>query len=126
VDPAETRLASYGTLAPGQPNHHQLAELRGTWRGGTVRGRLVDEGWAATLGYPALILDPGAPPLAVVLFESHDLPAHWPRLDAFEGAEYRRVRTRVKTDAGSVEASIYVAAETASVPFRPDGSRPAP
>jgi gamma-glutamylcyclotransferase (GGCT)/AIG2-like uncharacterized protein YtfP len=46
----------------------------------------------------------------VSLFESADLPLHWPRLDAFEGPGYRRVATGVATDAGIVEAWIYVAA----------------
>ena len=110
VHQAERRLAVYGTLRPGQPNHHQLDGLNGEWRAGKVRGRLVDEGWAAGLGYPALLLDPAAPHLAVELFESPDLPQHWDRLDAFEGPGYRRVVAAVETSEGEVEASIYVAA----------------
>ena len=50
-------LATYGTLAPGRSNHHHLSELRGEWSIGTVRGKFVDKGWGATLGYPALVLD---------------------------------------------------------------------
>ena len=50
-----------------------------------MRRRLVPEGWGATLGYPALVLDPTGPVVEVQLFESNDLPAHWPRLDDFEG-----------------------------------------
>ena len=107
---AGTRLAVYGTLRPGQPNHHQLDGLRGQWRRGTVRGRLIDEGWAAGLGYPALVLDPHGPGVRVDLFESPDLPRHWDRLDAFEGAGYRRVVATVETADGAVEASVYVAA----------------
>jgi gamma-glutamylcyclotransferase (GGCT)/AIG2-like uncharacterized protein YtfP len=107
---SETRLAVYGTLAPGRPNHHQLAGLKGGWARGTVRGVLVPEGWGATLGYPALILDPNGPSVDVHLFESPDLPGHWRRLDAFEGAGYRRVATTVETDTGEVAAFIYVAA----------------
>src|SRR5262245_49733801 len=37
---ATTRLASYGTLAPGKPNHHQLYPLKGRWLRGVVRGHL--------------------------------------------------------------------------------------
>ena len=55
---ADSRLATYGTLAPGRVNHHELAGLKGVWQQGTVRGKLVAAGWGATLGYPALILDP--------------------------------------------------------------------
>lgn len=110
MESVDRRLASYGTLAPGQPNHGQLADLPGEWRNGIVRGRLVPEGWGATLGYPALVLAADGPAVAVSLFESADLPGHWARLDAFEGSGYRRVVARVETDAGSVDAWIYVAA----------------
>lgn len=47
---ADTRLATYGTVAPGRANHHQLAGLAGRWLQGTVRGRLVAAGRAAPLG----------------------------------------------------------------------------
>ena len=90
---ADTRLATYGTLSPGRVNHHQLAGLKGSWRQGTVRGKLVDGGWGSSLGNPGLILDPQAPKVEVHLFESPDLPSHWSRLDEFEGDGYRRVIT---------------------------------
>ena len=107
---ADTRLATYGTLAPGRVNSHQLAELKGFWRQGTVRGRLVDAGWGAELGCPGLILDPSGQVIDVYVFESSELPNHWPRLDAFEGAGYRRVVTQVSTADGDLDASIYVIA----------------
>ena len=105
---AETRLATYGTLAPGRVNHGQLAELEGVWREGTVMGRLVEAGWGAALGYPGLILDPAGPAVEVHLFESAELPDHWPRLDAFEGPGYRRDVTQVTTEDGVLAAWIYV------------------
>ncbi len=105
------RLAVYGTLAPGKPNHDQLDGLAGDWTNGTVRGRLVNEGWAATGGYPALVLDTDAGSVAVQVFTSSDLPAHWPRLDAFEGEDYRRVAVAVAIGEAGVEAWIYVAAD---------------
>ena len=107
---AETRLAAYGTLAPGRPNHHQLAGLDGRWRQGTVRGWLNAAGWGAPLGYPGLVLDSTGPLVDVQLFESLELPHHWPRLDEFEGTEYRRVITEVCTPEGDVPAYIYVIA----------------
>lgn len=107
---AATRLATYGTLAPGRPNHHQLAGLNGRWGTGVVRGDLVAEGWGAGLGYPALVLDPRGGPIEVHVFESDDLPGHWSRLDAFEGERYRRVVADVETSDGTVQAWIYVAA----------------
>ena len=108
---ADRRLASYGTLAPGRVNHHQLAGLKGEWRQGTVRGRFADAGWGVEHGYPALILDPLGPVVEVHLFESADLPDRWPRLDAFEGNGYRRVVTQVRTADGELDAWIYVLAE---------------
>jgi gamma-glutamylcyclotransferase (GGCT)/AIG2-like uncharacterized protein YtfP len=105
------RLATYGTLAPGRVNHHQLAGLSGEWTTGTIRGRLVETGWGAALGYPALVLDAEGEAIAVHLFTSADLPAHWARLDAFEGAEYRRGEVAVETAQGVVPAWIYLAAD---------------
>lgn len=104
------RLATYGTLAPGRVNHHQLAGLQGEWTTGTLRGRLIETGWGAALGYPALVLDAEGEAIAVHLFTSADLPAHWDRLDAFEGAEYRRGEVVVETPEGPVAAWIYLAA----------------
>ncbi len=105
---AEMRLATYGTLAPGRVNNHQLADLKGFWRQGTVRGRLVEAGWGAKLGFPGLVLDPLGQVVEVHVFESSELPDHWLRLDAFEGAGYRRVVTQVYTADGDLDVSIYV------------------
>ena len=107
---ADTRLATYGTLSPGRVNHFQLAGLRGNWKTGTVRGKLTVGGWGSALGYPALILDPHGPAVDVFLFESAELPSHWPRLDEFEGAGYRRVVTQVHTAKGELSANIYTLA----------------
>jgi gamma-glutamylcyclotransferase (GGCT)/AIG2-like uncharacterized protein YtfP len=104
---ADRRLATYGSLAPGRPNHHQLAALDGRWLEGQVRGRLVDAGWGAALGYPALVLDPDGVDVPVHVFESDDLPQHWARLDEHEGSDYRRVVVTVRTPEGDLEASIY-------------------
>jgi gamma-glutamylcyclotransferase (GGCT)/AIG2-like uncharacterized protein YtfP len=110
TESSERRLAVYGTLAPGQPNHQQLAELKGEWRAGKVRGRLLSEGWGAAMGYPGLILDANADEVNVQVFESADLPQHWARLDAFEGDGYRRETARVSTTNGELDACIYVLA----------------
>jgi len=107
-DAALHRLVTYGTLAPGHPNHHQLDGLEGRWSNGQIYGTLVGAGWGASLGYPAMILDPEGSAIDVQIFESSDLPAHWSRLDDFEGPGYQRVVTTVRTLAGDVDASIYV------------------
>jgi gamma-glutamylcyclotransferase (GGCT)/AIG2-like uncharacterized protein YtfP len=107
MDDALARLATYGTLAPGRPNHHQLAGLEGRWSRGRVRGFLTADGWAAELGFPGIRLDGDGDAIEVFLFESADLSRHWDRLDAFEGPGYRRVVVAVETSAGPVPASIY-------------------
>ena len=105
---ARHRLATYGSLAPGRPNHHQLDGLEGRWLGGHVHGTLLNAGRAAGLGYPALVLDPDGSAVEVHVFESADLPAHWSRLDDFEGPGYLRVATTVNTTSGQLDAFIYV------------------
>lgn len=110
-DDLDTRLAVYGTLAPGRVNHHQVSSLQGSWQRGTVTGKLVSAGWGAAMGFPALILDPLGPSLDVDLLHSKDLPRHWARLDEFEGIGYRRGVTNVNTDEGNLIAWIYVLAE---------------
>jgi len=110
----DTRLAVYGTLAPGRVNHHQISMLAGSWQRGTVKGNRFASGWGAALGFSGLILDPLGPSVDVDLFESMDLPDHWARLDEFEGSGYRRVVATVKTQQGERNAWIYVLAETPS------------
>jgi len=105
---ARRRLAVYGSLAPGRPNHHQLDGLAGAWSEGSVRGRLIQDGWGATLGYPAIVLDSAGPVVPVHIFESDDLPDHWARLDDFEGPGYDRVVTWVSTPTGELHACLYV------------------
>jgi gamma-glutamylcyclotransferase (GGCT)/AIG2-like uncharacterized protein YtfP len=107
----DTRLAIYGTLAPGRVNHHQISALAGKWQRGTVRGKLFLSGWGAALGFPGLILDPLGPSVDVDLFESAELPEHWNRLDEFEGSGYKRVVATVNTEGGERSAWIYVLTE---------------
>ena len=108
---AETRLATYGSLSPGEINHDQLSNLKGRWFKGTVRGILQNAGWGSSMGFPGLTLDETGPEVKVNVFESAELPDHWSRLDEFEGAEYRRVVAQVHTPEGILEAQIYVIAD---------------
>jgi|SRR5918999_3707537 gamma-glutamylcyclotransferase (GGCT)/AIG2-like uncharacterized protein YtfP len=85
------RLAVYGSLAPGQQNHHIVAPLGGTWTEGVVEGDLVTYGWGAAIGFPALYPRSGGPAVAVHVLTSRALRRVWTDLDGFEGAEYRRV-----------------------------------
>jgi gamma-glutamylcyclotransferase (GGCT)/AIG2-like uncharacterized protein YtfP len=85
-----------------------LAGLRGRWTDGVVHGDYDAAGWGRTGGYPGLVWRPGGAPLHVRLFESQDLPAHWERLDAFEGPAYRRrVVPVMLPDGGRVLANLY-------------------
>lgn len=107
----DERLAVYGSLRPGGSNAHLLDELSGTWVMGTVRGELVQQGWASAAGYPAIRLSPDGPTVDVHVLCSHDLPQHWERLDRFEGPEYRRSRVSVESSGGPLSAQIYEIAQ---------------
>jgi gamma-glutamylcyclotransferase (GGCT)/AIG2-like uncharacterized protein YtfP len=102
------RLFVYGTLAPGRPNEHVLADVAGTWEPATVKGTLLQEGWGAALGCPGIVLDTEAGIVHGFIFSSEALPAHWARLDAFEGDGYERVVTTAELNDGTVvTAFIY-------------------
>jgi len=94
----ESRLAVYGSLAPGKANHHLLAKFPGTWTHGRVRGDLINAGWAAAGGYPGLVPRDDGPWVSVQVFESPALMDAWAELDAFEGSEYRRMLIPVHSE----------------------------
>ncbi|MCG8434801.1 MAG: gamma-glutamylcyclotransferase [Gammaproteobacteria bacterium] len=101
-------LFVYGTLAPGKSNAHILEGVTGTWRPGSIRGSLHPEGWGATLGYPAVVLDDAGEEIPGLLFSSAELEKHWDRLDEFEGEAYERVLARVVLeDGGTIDAYVY-------------------
>jgi gamma-glutamylcyclotransferase (GGCT)/AIG2-like uncharacterized protein YtfP len=114
--PSET-LAVYGTLAPGEPNHHVVAPLGGEWTEGVVEGELFPVGWGAALGYNAFLPRPGGPEVAVKVLRSPALPDAWPELDRFEGPGYHRILVPVLSPAADGErrlltvANLYAAAD---------------
>jgi gamma-glutamylcyclotransferase (GGCT)/AIG2-like uncharacterized protein YtfP len=105
-------LAVYGTLAPGEPNHHVVAPLGGEWTDGVIEGDLFPEGWGATLGYPACRPRAGAPAVAVKVLSAPALAAAWPVIDRFEGPGYRRILVPVLTRERRLHAvaNLYAAA----------------
>lgn len=104
-------LFVYGTLAPGRPNEHVLADLAGSWQPARVKGTLHPEGWGATMGYPAIVPDEAGEPVEGFVFSSEELEAHWARLDEFEGEAYARVRVEATlADGRTLEAWVYVLA----------------
>jgi gamma-glutamylcyclotransferase (GGCT)/AIG2-like uncharacterized protein YtfP len=110
-------LAVYGTLAPGEPNHHVVSPLGGAWTDGVVEGDLYPVGWGAALGYPAFRPRAGGPDVAVRVLTAPALSTEWPRLDRFEGPGYRRILVPVFTPGPDGErrlhtvANLYAAAE---------------
>jgi gamma-glutamylcyclotransferase (GGCT)/AIG2-like uncharacterized protein YtfP len=102
------RLFVYGTLAPGRPNEHVLANVAGHWEPATVRGRLFREGWGAKSGYPGIVPDERGDEVHGFVLTSPELTDHLSRLDEFEGAGYERVVVAVQLGDGSlVDAHIY-------------------
>src|SRR5687768_15927842 len=89
-------LFVYGTLAPGRPNEHILADVPGTWEPATVIGALHPEGWGAAAGYPGIVLAEHGGEVEGLLFTSETLAQHWDRLDEFEGEGYERVLITAK------------------------------
>ncbi|MDE2663434.1 MAG: gamma-glutamylcyclotransferase [Gemmatimonadota bacterium] len=96
LDHPERRLAVYGSLLPGENNHHHVATLVGRWVEGTVEGTLHDRGWAARQGYPGFVHGGSGDRVAVKVLESPGLTDAWDRLDAFEGEAYRRILAPVE------------------------------
>lgn len=91
----------YGTLRPGGSNHHRLAGAI-PLGAGSVLGKLYRVDW-----YPGVLLGDAGDEVHGEVF-AVDV-ATLAALDAFEGAEYRRVRTLVRRNDGAppIEAWIW-------------------
>jgi gamma-glutamylcyclotransferase (GGCT)/AIG2-like uncharacterized protein YtfP len=115
-------LAVYGTLAPGQPNHHVVAPLGGEWTDGLIEGNLLPVGWGAALGYPGFRPRVGGDAVAVQVLTASSLATAWPALDHFEGPGYQRILVPIfstELGAGQVDerrlytvANVYAATES--------------
>jgi gamma-glutamylcyclotransferase (GGCT)/AIG2-like uncharacterized protein YtfP len=108
-------LAAYGTLAPGRRNHHVVAPLGGEWTRGVVEGELSRDGWGKTSGYPGFRPREGAGAVWVHVLTSPALPSAWPELDAFEGAEYRRILVPVFQPEAPGVRTLYTVANIYAV-----------
>jgi gamma-glutamylcyclotransferase (GGCT)/AIG2-like uncharacterized protein YtfP len=105
-------LFIYGTLVPGRPNGHVLADLRGLWQMASVRGHLVQEGWGAQMGYPAFRPGDDGETIFGVVISSPDLHLKWPELDTFEGPGYRRIGVDAHIAGNAIlPAQIYAISE---------------
>ena len=101
-------LFVYGTLMPNCPNGHVLEEIVGKFVPATVKGRLIDAGWSAGMGYPGIRLEEGDDTIHGYLFYSTNLINNWDYLDEFEGAEFERTPVTVERyDELEVDTYIY-------------------
>lgn len=109
----ERALAVYGTLAPGESNHHVLLGVDGQWIDGYIRGYMFDVTWGGAEGYPGVVLDNAGNLISVRVLVSDQLDKHWDRLDRFEGPGYRRIPVEVldrseSGDVGDVIGTAFV------------------
>ena len=102
-------LFVYGTLMPNCPNGHVLEKIVGKFTPATVKGKLRDAGWSASMGYPGIHLDEEGDTIHGFLFSSVNLINHWDYLDEFEGDEFQRESVTVETyDEFDEDTFIYV------------------
>ena len=97
-------LFVYGTLMPNCPNSYVLENIVGKFVPATVKGKLIDAGWSASMGYPGIRLEMGNDTIHGFLFYSDNLINHWENLDIFEGVEFSR--TPVIAERNNVELRI--------------------
>jgi gamma-glutamylcyclotransferase (GGCT)/AIG2-like uncharacterized protein YtfP len=105
TDRPEHALVVYGTLAPGRPNHHLLADVPGEWSEVVITGELGE--WA---GYPMFRWSVDGDRVAAWLLRSPALPDHYDRLDKFETDAYLRLLIPYESSSGRGVANCYVAA----------------
>lgn len=94
----ERALAVYGSLLPGEANHHAMLGITGTWVDGFILGYQFELTWGPAEGYLGVVLDRGGNRIPVKVMVSDNLESHWRRLDDFEGPGYRRVSVEVFSD----------------------------
>jgi len=97
------KLVTYGTLAPGQPNHGVVEGISGTWTRCVVRGSVRHQ-----LGFPVLTWNPSGPEVNAHLLISADLPNWWLRIDRFEGSNYKRHLIPALWNGEVILANVYI------------------
>lgn len=113
----EKSIIIYGTLAPNRPNHSKIEHIKGKWLKGIVKGKLVNEGWGAELGYFGFKhshIDEQENIEAYILL-SDQLVDNWSYLDEFEGDGYRRIIAKYELDNGDVGIGNIYAINDASL-----------
>ncbi|MEM7323770.1 MAG: gamma-glutamylcyclotransferase family protein [Actinomycetota bacterium] len=98
-------LAVYGTLAPGEENHHAMLGIEGDWVDGFIFGYKFEVTWGGADGYPGIVLDRSGNRVPVKVMVSDNLDAHWRRLDDFEGPGFHRIVVDVYRDSPNGDTS---------------------
>ena len=102
------RLFVYGTLAPGEENHHWMEPLNGHWETATAPGRVAIQTQGVHTGLPCFIPS-DVDSVEGMIFSSEELGKIWEKLDEFEGSDYGRQLISVTTAKGfKVDAYVYV------------------
>jgi gamma-glutamylcyclotransferase (GGCT)/AIG2-like uncharacterized protein YtfP len=102
------RLATYGTLKTGGPNHYRVRDLGGTWSSGALSGRLSNRGWGASYGSAGAQWDSASSDeIAVEVLESRKLSKAWDCLDSFEGPDYKRIWVPIDSHSGLRVCNLY-------------------
>lgn len=99
-------LFVYGSLTPRGRNECQLSRIRGSWQKAGSLGRIVQIHKGTDAGYPGML--EGRRLVRGWLFSSRSLASHWHRIDAFEGAGYRRALHLVYTKDRELSAYVYM------------------
>jgi hypothetical protein len=100
--PPEHRLIAYGTLVPGGPFHHLLADLPGAWTPCVIRGSM-----GLIRVYRSFRWNPAGEEHPAWLFTSPELPRKLAQLDRFEGKAYRRRLIPARVGACLVVGNVY-------------------
>ena len=102
------RLAIYGTLRRGEPNHKIIEHIAGEWVNGFVRGRIEEH-----YGFPFFARGDQGGMVPVEVLISSGLSGSLERIDGFEGVWYRRTLVPVydSTDNVLFIANIYCESE---------------
>ncbi|MBK9144966.1 MAG: gamma-glutamylcyclotransferase [Candidatus Melainabacteria bacterium] len=95
------RLAAYGTLRPGESNHHIVSHIRGEWLPGVATGHVRE-----VAGYPSFCFQEGGRGIGVEVLISRELPRYYPDIDCFEGELYVRVLVPVRLEKGGGSIAI--------------------
>ncbi len=93
---------------PNCPNAYVLEDIVGKFVPATVKGKLIDAGWSAGMGYPGIRLEMGNDTIHGFLFYSDNLINHWEKLDIFEGEEFIRMPVVATRDDNEMEIETFI------------------